>query len=78
MADIKQIKVGDTTYNIEPVTSYLPLTGGVMSGTITLPINTTSLKFRDTDYETGTFYGTSGNEALTFYAKNVDFSLCRR
>ena len=25
MADIKQITVGDTTYNIEPVTAYLPL-----------------------------------------------------
>ena len=75
MADLKQIKVGNTTYNIEPYTSYLPLTGGVISGTITLPINTTSLKFRDTsDYETGTFYGTSGNEALTFYAKSIHTS----
>ena len=25
MANIKQITVGDTTYNIEPYTSYLPL-----------------------------------------------------
>lgn len=75
MADIKQIQVGNTTYNIEPATAYLPLSGGVMRGTITLPINTTSLKFRDTsDYETGTFYGTSGNEALTFYAKDISTS----
>lgn len=34
MADIKQIKVGSTTYNIEPVTAYLPLTGGTMTGPI--------------------------------------------
>ena len=25
MADLKQMKVGHTTYNIEPYTSYLPL-----------------------------------------------------
>ena len=30
MADIKQITVGDTTYNIEPVTAYLPLSGGTI------------------------------------------------
>ena len=75
MADIKQIQVGNTTYNIEPATAYLPLSGGVMRGTITLPINTTSLKFRDTsDYETGTFYGTAGNEALTFYTASAQTS----
>ena len=75
MADIKQITVGDTTYNIEPYTSYLPLTGGVMSGTITLPENSTSLKFRTpSDYETGTFYGTAGNEALTFYTASAQTS----
>lgn len=35
MANIlKQIKVGNTTYNIEPVTSYLPLSGGTMTGPI--------------------------------------------
>ena len=27
MADLKQIKVGNTTYNIEPYTSYLKLDG---------------------------------------------------
>lgn len=32
--EIKQIKVGNTTYNIEPYTSYLPLTGGAMTGPI--------------------------------------------
>lgn len=30
MADIKQIKVGTTIYNIEPYTKYLPLSGGAM------------------------------------------------
>ena len=30
MADIKQIKVGTTLYNIEPYTKYLPLSGGAM------------------------------------------------
>ena len=35
MANIlKQIKVGDTTYNIEPVTAYLPLSGGTITGSI--------------------------------------------
>ena len=75
MADIKQITVGNTTYNIEPYTAYLPLTGGVMSGTITFPENSTSLKFRTpSDYETGTFYGTAGNEALTFYTASAQTS----
>ena len=32
MANIlKQIKVGNTTYNIEPVTAYLPLSGGTIN-----------------------------------------------
>lgn len=31
MADLKQIKVGDTTYNIEPYTAYLPLSGGTIN-----------------------------------------------
>lgn len=35
MADLKQIKVGDTTYNIEPYTNYLPLTGGTLENTST-------------------------------------------
>lgn len=72
MADIKQINLDGTVYNIEPYTSYLPLTGGVMSGTITLPVNTKGIKFREhTSYEVGTFYGTAGNEALTFYTQNA-------
>ena len=36
MADLKQIKVGSTTYNIEPYTSYLPKTGGTLSGSLTI------------------------------------------
>lgn len=36
MANLKQIKIGNTTYNIEPYTSYLPLTGGNISGHIYL------------------------------------------
>ena len=36
MADLKQIKVGDTTYNIEPYTAYLPLTGGSLTGELKL------------------------------------------
>ena len=32
MADIKQIIVGTTPYNIEPYTAYLPLAGGNMTG----------------------------------------------
>lgn len=34
MADIKQITVAGTTYNIEPYTNYLPLTGGDLSGSL--------------------------------------------
>ena len=39
MADIKQIKVGNTTYNIEPVTAYLPLTGGTVTGELIMSAN---------------------------------------
>ena len=55
---------------------YLPLNGSsAMIGTITLPENSTSLKFRTpSDYETGTFYGTAGNEALTFYTASAQTS----
>jgi hypothetical protein len=34
MADIKQIKIGNTTYNIEPYTDYLPKTGGTLTGSL--------------------------------------------
>lgn len=46
MADLKQIKVGDTTYNIEPYTSYLPLAGGKMTGNLQMTENSTSIIFR--------------------------------
>lgn len=46
MADLKQIKVGDTTYNIEPYTSYLPLAGGRMSGDLKMTENSTSILLR--------------------------------
>ena len=56
--------------------SYLPIDGTrAMLGTLTLPINTTGLKFRDdTTWEVGTYYGTADNEALTFYTKNINTS----
>lgn len=34
MANLKQIKIGSTVYNIEPYTAYLPLTGGILSGNL--------------------------------------------
>lgn len=71
MADIKQITIGSTTYNIEPFTSYLPLGGGEMTGILGLAENKQAIEFRPdlVQYTTGTFYGTAGNEALTFFAK---------
>lgn len=44
--EIKQIKVGDTTYNIEPYTSYLPLAGGKMTGNLQMTENSTSILLR--------------------------------
>ena len=55
--------------------TYLPLSGGTMSGRINLPYNTFSLQFRssgadiDSAYNTGTYYGTLGNECLAFVAR---------
>ena len=46
MADLKQIKVGDTTYNIEPYTAYLPLAGGTMTGDLKMTENSTSILLR--------------------------------
>lgn len=46
MADLRQIKVGDTTYNIEPYTNYLPLAGGRMSGDLKMTENSTSILLR--------------------------------
>lgn len=70
MADIKQITIDSTTYNIEPVTNYLPLSGGEVTGILGLAENKQAIEFRPdlAQNTTGTFYGTSGNEALTFFA----------
>lgn len=43
MANLKQIKVGDTTYNIEPYTNYLPLAGGKMTGDIQMTENSSGI-----------------------------------
>ena len=46
MANIKRIKVGDTTYNIEPYTAYLPLAGEKMTGNLQMTENSTSILLR--------------------------------
>lgn len=47
MADLKQIKVGSTTYNIEPYTSYLKLDGSTkMTGNLQMTENSTSILLR--------------------------------
>lgn len=52
--------------------AYLPLSGGTMTGAITLPENKMAIKFRThaTSYEGGIVYGTTGNEALTIAMQN--------
>ena len=51
--------------------NYLPLSGGIMTGPITLPENTMGIKLRtNNSYETGFVYGTAGNEAITLAMKN--------
>lgn len=46
MADIKQIKIGNTLHNIEPYTDYLPLAGGTMTGAgaIQFPVDNSASK----------------------------------
>lgn len=53
--------------------SYLPLSGGTMTGTTNYTNNKLSIKFRpDTEnYCTGIMYQTNGNEALVFANKNA-------
>lgn len=54
MADVKQLKIGNTTYNIEPYTDYLPLTGGTLESTVSsVPLY---LKGKGTS-STGVFLG---------------------
>lgn len=72
MADIKQIKVGDTAYNIEPYTNYLPLAGGRMSGDIKMTENSTSIIFRSAsaDWYSGIYANSSGDEVLGIVVSN--------
>ena len=53
--------------------SYLPLSGGTMSGTINFAVNKLAMNFRNDNasYYTGIMYQTAGNEALVFAAKNA-------
>lgn len=72
MADIKQIKVGDTTYNIEPYTDYLPLAGGRMSGDLKMTENSTSIIFRSAsaDWYSGIYANSTGDEVLGIVVSN--------
>ena len=72
MANIKQIKVGDTTYNIEPYTSYLPLAGGKMTGNLQMTENSTSILLRSGSetWYSGIYANSSGDEVLGIVAVN--------
>ena len=62
-----------TKSNVTSALGYTPLSlsGGTMTGAITLPENTMSIKLRtNNSYETGFVYGTTGNEAITLAMKN--------
>lgn len=62
-----------TKSNVTSALGYTPLSlsGGTMTGAITLPENTMGIKLRTNDsYETGFIYGTAGNEAITLAMKN--------
>ena len=68
MANLKQIKVGNTTYNIEPYTSYLPLTGGTLSGALNFNNNTWNLVGDDVyigDYNQAGSLGIKGKNGQT-------------
>lgn len=53
---------------ISDLSSYLPLSGGHMTGIMCTPVNAVGINFRDgnTTYGATTSYQTSGNEALVF------------
>ena len=36
MADISKINIGTTTYNLQPATGYLPLSGGTLTGDLNI------------------------------------------
>lgn len=68
MADLKQIKVGNTTYNIEPYTNYLPLIGGTLSGALNFNNNTWNLVGDDVyigDYNQAGSLGIKGKNGQT-------------
>lgn len=68
MADLKQIKVGNTTYNIEPYTSYLPLTGGTIdAGGLKAPL---ILKGGASNWNEGLRIVPSGNWATIMLGGN--------
>lgn len=74
MADIKQIKVGSTTYNIEPYTSYLPLAGGTMTGNIKWGGATQEiLSFAPTDtaWRGGLKYSWSSNTTIGIWGRHA-------
>ena len=74
MADLKQIKVGDTTYNIEPYTSYLPLAGGKMTGNIKWDGATQEiLSFAPTDttWRGGLKYSWSSNTTIGIWGRHA-------
>ena len=55
------------------LSSYLPLAGGTMTGTLKSTENAVGINFRpsNNDYSTTTSYQTTGNEALVFATKNA-------
>lgn len=72
MADIKQIKVGSTTYNIEPYTDYLPLAGGKMTGDLKMTEDSTSILLRSGSetWYSGLYANSNGDEVLGIVAAN--------
>ena len=68
MADIKQIKIGNTIYNIEPYTAYLPLTGGTIdAGGLKAPL---ILKGGASNWNEGLRIVPSGNWATIMLGGN--------
>lgn len=67
MADLKQIKVGDKTYNIEPYTKYLPLAGGNLSGHIYL---TGAKESSSTGNTSQIIFGTSSSNHVAISSNN--------
>ena len=72
MANIKQVTVAGTTYNIEPYTNYLPLAGGTMTGNLKMTENSTSIITRSAspEWAAGIYSSSSGDEVLGILVKN--------